>query len=41
MRKVLSELPFVHTWDKSEPSEHDPQTTNAVLVAILRRFAVY
>jgi len=32
---VASELLFAHTCDKIEPKQHDPQTINPVLVAIL------
>jgi len=33
-------LSFAHACDKIDPKQHDPQTINPVLVAILKRFLV-
>jgi len=41
MCKVVSKLPFAYASDKGEHNDHDPHSINPVLVATLRRFAVY
>jgi len=40
MPKAVSVLSFAHTCDKIDPKQHEPQTINPVLVAILKRFLV-